>query len=209
MRSFRSIIISYLEQVFKQENVGIAYLYCAHKEQNQTAVNLVASLLKQLIHQQQSAISDNILKLYRYHVDRDTRPSLSEYSRLLYLEIGYFSKVFIVIDALDECSEETGARMQLLAEVRKLLPKIRLLVTSRPISNIEHEFKDAACLEIRASDEDVIQYLKSRIKGQLPLATYARTDPALRDTILNAIVEKARGMYVFNPSSSFLKPCIT
>jgi hypothetical protein len=81
-----------------------------------------------------------------------------------------------------------------MAEVRKLLPKVRLLVTSRHIPDIERKFKGGAGLEIRASDEDIKRYLESRIESQNPLAGYVKTDPTLRSDILTTIIEKAHGM---------------
>ena len=98
--AFSSIIINYLEQTFKG-NAAVAYIYCNYKEQNQTAINLVASLLQQLV-QGQSVISNDIIAIYRRHSRKQTRPSFAEYSELLESEAHRFSKVFIVIDALDE-----------------------------------------------------------------------------------------------------------
>ena len=200
MGALRSVIVNYLEQTFPPEqNVGIAYLYCAYEEQNQTAANLIASLMKQFIKQLPEP-SDSILRLYRLHRERETRPSVTEFSRLLRSEIRQFSKVFIVVDALDEYSEDNGTREHFLAGVRNLLPMIRLLVTSRYLANIEHEFRDTPRLEIRASEPDIKRYIEGCIKRQLPLADHVRTDSALRDDILNAVVERAGGMYVLNPS---------
>jgi hypothetical protein len=193
MDMFRSVVINHLEWTFKRENVGIAYIYCTYRQQNQTAVNLISSLLKQLI-QQQPAISDNILDLYRHHHSRQTHPPLNEYSRLLQAEASHFSKVFIVIDALDECSEDGRIREHFLAEVQKLLPKARLLVTSRNIPNIERNFEGAARLEILAKDKDIERYLESRIESQPLLASYVRADSKLRADILSTIVKKAHGM---------------
>ncbi len=99
-----------------------------------------------------------------------------------------------MIDALDECSEESRIRENFLAEVRKLLPTIRLLVISRYIPDLEHRFEDAARLEIYASDGDIIRYLESRIEREYPLAGFVRTDPTLRTDILTIIVRKAHGM---------------
>ena len=46
----RSIVVDYLERSFEQEDVAIAYIYCSYKEQeDQTDVNLIASLLQQLV----------------------------------------------------------------------------------------------------------------------------------------------------------------
>jgi ankyrin repeat domain-containing protein 50 len=194
MDAFRSVIINYLERAIIEEGVGIAYIYCSYRQQNQTAGNLVASLLKQLIQQRPASIPSNIRDLYRHHRGRQTHPPLSEYSRLLQAELRHFSKVFIVIDALDECSEESRIREHFLAEVWKLLPQVRLLVTSRHIPDIKRKFKGGARLEIRASDEDIKRYLESRIESQNPLAGYVKMDPTLRSDILTAIIERAHGM---------------
>ena len=49
-RGLRSIVVEYLERSFEKNNVAIAYIYCSYKEQeDQTTVNLIASLLQQLV----------------------------------------------------------------------------------------------------------------------------------------------------------------
>lgn len=47
--------------------------------------------------------SNNIDALYKHHRDRNTHPILDNLTETLKLEIGMYSKVFIVVDALDEC----------------------------------------------------------------------------------------------------------
>jgi hypothetical protein len=163
------------------------------KGQIQTAVNLVGSLLRQLI-QARSTIPDDIIALYRHHIDKQTRPMLTEYSKLLQPEVRRLSKVFIVVGALDECSESNGIR-GLLPEVKKLLPDIHLLVTSRYIGNIEREFDSVNRLEIRASNADVKNYLNAQIEGHPQLARHMKADPTLRNTILDTVIQKTSGMY--------------
>jgi hypothetical protein len=114
---------------------------------------------------------------------------------LLQYEVSSFSKVFVVIDALDECLENDGTRESLIAEIKKLQPSIHLLVTSRHIASIEREFEKAARLEILANDEDIRRYLGGRIeRGRLKL--HIRADPTLKHVIVNTLVGNARGMFV-------------
>src|SRR5579862_3445203 len=127
MGDCRSFIIHYLEKTFAGMNVGVAYIYCEYKGQDQTAINFVASLLRQLT-QQLSIIPDKLMAVYKKHKDRHTHPQLGKYSSLLQLVLRGFSQVFIVIDALDEYTEDDGTRDSLLTEIRKLQPDIRLLV---------------------------------------------------------------------------------
>ncbi|KAI9767661.1 MAG: hypothetical protein M1840_005532 [Geoglossum simile] len=191
-----SVVVDYLERSFNEDTVAIAYIYCSYKgQEDQTVVNLIASLLQQLV-QRNPVISEKVISLYRSHTQRQSRPTLGEYSSLLQSEICRFSKVFIVIDALDECPEDKGVRESFLAEIHKLQPSIYLFVTSRHISTIERMFEEAAHVEIRASDKDVRMYLEGRIKREGRLARNVRADPSLKEKIIYTIVEKAKGMFL-------------
>jgi hypothetical protein len=109
-------------------------------------------------------------------------------------EVLRFSEVFIVVDALDECPESNDTRDSFIAEIRKLHPIVHLMVTSRDISTIEREFEAAARVEIRAIDSDVRRYLESRIGRERRLLRHVKADPDLHETIINTVVEKAKGM---------------
>ena len=149
--------------------------------------------MQQLV-QREFVISDDIISLYRHHSKKQTRPTLDELSKLLQLEVRRLSNVFIAIDALDECLESNHTRESFLAEIRKLQPTIHLLITSRHVSTIEREFEKAARVEIRASDEDVRRYLEGRIESEGRLVRLVKADPTLQATIVNTIVENAKGM---------------
>ena len=125
---------------------------------------------------------------------QQTRPTLTDCTDLLQSEARGFSKVFIVIDTLDECSESNGTRDSFLTEIRKLQPNVNLLIASRHISTIEREFENQARVEIRASDDDVRRYLESRIERERRLQCLVGEDMGLQGTIINTIVEKAKGM---------------
>lgn len=195
LRVPRSIVVDYLKRSFQQrQDVAVTYIYCSYKEQEeQTCGSLVASLLQQLA-QNRGTISNDVASLYRSHTRQQTRPTLQEYSKLLQSEICYFSTSFIVVDALDECSEINGTRSRFLAEIRKLPSNVRLLITSRYISAIESEFERTTCVEIRASDEDVARYIQGRIQREPRLARHIRADPGLQKTIIDNIVQRAKGM---------------
>ena len=150
--------------------------------------------MQQLI-QIRSIVSDDIIASYRQHSRRQTRPSLAEFSDLLQSEVRRFLKVFIVIDALDECSEKDGIR-GFLPEVRKLPSNVHVLVTSRHVTLIEHEFQNVVRLEVSATDDDIRSYAEARIEEHTQLIRHIKSDPTLQGTILDSIVQKAKGMYV-------------
>lgn len=78
----------------------------------------MASLLQQLV-QQKVTISSEITNLYQDHIEKETRPLRDEFATLFCSEICNFSKVFIIVDALDECSQHNGTRESILAKLVK------------------------------------------------------------------------------------------
>ncbi|KAF2262026.1 hypothetical protein CC78DRAFT_582948 [Lojkania enalia] len=126
---FASVLINFLEKMAQGEGAALIYIYCMYNERaEQTASNLVSSLLQQLL-LQRSNIPDQILSKYHYHTMRNSRPSLEDWSTLLASELRLWPRTFLVINALDECEENT--RFEFLACIKKL-PNTSLLVTSRP-----------------------------------------------------------------------------
>jgi hypothetical protein len=139
-------------------------------------------------------LPNEVRKFYKTHLALVTRPSLTDYSQLLQLIVARFSKVFLVIDALDESNESDGTRSCLVNEVRKLPSTLHLLCTSRHIPDIEQQFSGSALQEVRASDKDVENYLIERIKQSVRLKKHVIADPPLLDVITKNIVAKVDGM---------------
>jgi hypothetical protein len=81
----------------------------------QSPVNLIASLWAQLV-QNSGSLSSEVKDLYRTYIRQRSPPTLSDVSKILQAEIGRFSKIFVVVDALDECPESN--RSALLKELR-------------------------------------------------------------------------------------------
>jgi hypothetical protein len=197
-------VIDYLKQTVNGQEIGVAFIYFNYKEKAiQTMVNLVASLLKQLV-QTQSVIPSKLRSLYEQHIGRNTRPTLVECSELLHVELTAYSKAFIIVDALDECDESSGSRRDLIAQLLRLPPNISLMITSRDVPSIQHKLSHFCRLEVRANDADVRTYLERRIKREERLARHVEADPALRHTILETIMKKVKGMLVLFLFSSTL-----
>jgi len=130
--------------------------------------------------------------MYSDHIALGSRPSLTGYSQLLRLIIASFSNVFLVIDALDESNE--GTRDGLITEIRKLPLRLHLLCTSRRIPDIEQQFSGSASQEVRASDNDVENYIVKRIEQNVRLRKHVNEDPRLLEAITRSLVAKIDGM---------------
>jgi NACHT domain len=183
---------------FRKQEIGIAFIYCNYKEkEDQTGVSLVASLLQQLV-QRQPVIPSQIRSLYKQHNLKNTRPTLFEYSERLQMEIAACSRAFVIIDALDECDDTSGARHDLISQLLRLPANTSLMVTSREVPSIQQKLDCFRRLEIRASDTDVKTYLNGRIERADRLQRHVQADPTLQNTIVDTIVKKVEGMLVIS-----------
>lgn len=100
------------------------------------------------------------------------------------------------MDALDECNANNGARRELIRELRDLGPHLHLLCTSRRLGDIEQVFETSSSLEIQATDTDVRTFLEAHISHDSSLAAFCARDKFLQTTIIEKLIEKAKGMYV-------------
>lgn len=189
-----SIIVEHLTTHFRNnKSVGIAYLYCNFRRQHeQKPEDLITSLLKQLL-QKLSSVPGSVKVLYNQHKDKQTQTSLDEMLKTLESVIATFSRVYIFIDALDECQLSGGCRPRFLSSILSLQARTgaRLFITSRPIPDIEETFKNCLSLEILASDEDIQTYLSGHM-SQLP--KFVSNKPKLQEEIVTEIVKAVKGM---------------
>ncbi|KAH8672580.1 hypothetical protein BGZ60DRAFT_373737, partial [Tricladium varicosporioides] len=191
-----SIVVEELFRRFENDgNIGIAYLYCNYRRQHeQNLKDLFASLLKQFV-QEQPSIPDSVKTLYDCHKDKRTRPSLDDILGILQTVAAAYSRIFIIVDALDECQVSDGCRQKFLSSLFNLQEKCKagLFATSRPLSSIEKEFTGNSKLEIRASEEDVRRYLDSHL---FRLPGFVARSLELQEEIKTAIINTVNGMFL-------------
>ena len=186
-----AIAVNQLWKHLQNGDIGVAYIYCNYKTQaNQTANYLAATLLKQLI-QERPFVAEPVASLYDRHADRGTRPSLEEILNALQAVVSNYSKVYVVVDALDECLNHD--RTQLLAMLRNLQSKgnLSLMATSRFIPEVVQNFNLSPMLEVRASASDVKRF----VAGQIYLFSgFVQRDSKLQNAIQDGISTAVDGM---------------
>ena len=137
-----------------------------------------------------------ISELYDSHKINNTQPSLAELSEHLSSVISLFTKVYIVIDALDECEDIQRTRTSLLAEMQNLSTHVQLFFTSRPLEDI---LLNAVQFEIVAQEDDMRKYLSAQIQREQRLSKLCADNEGLEDEILSKIIKKVDGMFVSDP----------
>ena len=179
-------------QAIGTEDVGVTYVYCNYSEaEKQSPENLLRSILLQLVSRKR-VIMEELTEAYKKHSKEGTTPSVHECCRLIHAAMGCFPKIYLVIDALDECAEGTGDI--LFTEIRKMKPPISVLITSRHTFTNLYEQESALRLEIEADEVDIRQYLEERMECSTALQAYFKNDRDLHDVIISGIADKAKGM---------------
>ncbi|KAL6699043.1 hypothetical protein J3F84DRAFT_393463 [Trichoderma pleuroticola] len=191
-----SLAINHLSSKFRGNSaIGVAYVYFNYnRQEDQDFQKLLASLLKQLAggcH----PLPDSTKELYNEHLKKRTRASLEELKTDFKCVVAKYSKVFIILDALDECQFfELNLLLSGLVELQKE-HRLRLLATSRPIPEIMDLFNNSnvAKLQIRAETSDVNTYIEAHMDK---LSRVTRRNPVLRGEIKADISEAVDGMFL-------------
>ncbi|KAK2810116.1 hypothetical protein FQN50_003311 [Emmonsiellopsis sp. PD_5] len=191
-----SIIINELYTQFrKDDNIGITFYFCDFRSSDERkAERMLASLLRQLLYKDAS-LPPAVEDLYVTHERKGTRPSAKELASALRSVLGRYSRVFIVVDALDEWQTPNDPLDPILKTIFGLQDQynVNLLATSRFIPEITVQFEKSLSFEIHASDSDVEEYLRENM-SQLP--TFVRANAALQGEIIGGITKAVDGIFL-------------
>lgn len=190
-----AIVVDHLCGKFGQDSsIGIAWLFCEyHRHNEQTLEHLLSSLLKQLL-KQQTTLPNCVTELYELHQRRTTRPSINDIAKLLKSATATLSRVFFIVDALDECQLTDGCQMDFISNLFTFQDgaKTNIFATSRHIDSIQSKFSGCVSLEIKAADEDIRMYLR----GQRRRFTQDMVNDELQARIESKVVKASANMYV-------------
>ncbi|OTB05176.1 hypothetical protein M426DRAFT_31693, partial [Hypoxylon sp. CI-4A] len=192
-----SIVIEDLKRFVQKDTIAIAYLYCNFRRADyQRIENILSSLLQQLV-QNLSSLPSDVQNLYQSHQMNRTRPTLNDISKNIHSIVPRYKKVFIVVDALDECPVSDNCRARLLTELFSLrgTPKaeVNIFATSRPIPEVTSRFNSSLTIEIRAREGDIQGYLKTHMT-QLRQCVTQNAD--LQGAIVKTITQAVDGMFL-------------
>ncbi|KAJ9270260.1 hypothetical protein DTO212C5_3754 [Paecilomyces variotii] len=190
-----SIVINHLQKIFaNKQHVVVAYIFCDYREQsNEKLNNILGAILKQLV-QPMEVPPDDLKMLYKSHKATGSTLQSNELVELLISVANYYSRVYLVIDALDECSDSDGTRSTFISHLLKLQKScnVNLLATSRFIPDITARFEHFPSVEVRASDADVALYAEGRIHE----FNCVRKNPALSKLVVSSITKTSDGMFL-------------
>ncbi|KAJ7586381.1 ankyrin repeat-containing domain protein, partial [Mycena floridula] len=192
-----SIIVNHLQDLHQMTpDICVVSIYCNYRQQSeQTSSALIGSILKQLV-EHRSCLSEHLAAMQEKLTPRKSRPSLSELMDALKTELELFNRVFLIVDAFDECSDSDGTRGEVLSSLLSLPASVHLLITSRDMLSIAQEFDGHSILEVSADTDDLRTYIGQRIKNDGRLKRLIKGDERLQEEIPVEVIAKADGMFL-------------
>ncbi|KAJ7291119.1 ankyrin repeat-containing domain protein [Mycena rebaudengoi] len=184
-----SIVVNHLDKSYADDNIGVACIYLNHKETHaQTTSNLLAGVWQQLVSGKQIASTSLVHQLFQKHSEKGTKPELAQIHELVRLAITEWSRVYIVVDALDETPEDN--RQCLLNYLTDMGPNVCLMLTLRHDVSLRNI--TAETFEIRVPEEDIQKYVEHQINVRLSVTTSSQ----LRKEIVAKILENVDRMFL-------------
>ena len=133
-----------------------------------------------------------LVELRQRFASSKASPSLAECRKAMIAAAKSYSKIFLVIDALDECPDIT--RDELFEELKNLEAKASVLLTSRCKFPGLYDVKKDHEVAIRALDSDIAEYVKQSTRNFKKFLACITEDKELQEKIVRGIVKKANGM---------------
>ena len=183
----------------------MAYFYFDFKDtEKQNSRALLSSLLVQLSNRSEK-FCGVLHRLYSKYQDGLEQPTDDDLQQCLedMLTIAIQVPIYLVIDALDECPNDSGvpsSRETVLELVKELVelrhPNLRLCVLSRPEFDIRIVLDPLATQQISLHDEsgqkqDIIDYITSVVHSDQKMKRWRDDD---KDAVIEKLTHKADGM---------------
>ena len=192
-----SCIINHLSRT--QSSLATAYFFFDGRD-SQKELQLHDKLIRSLIWQFSLKCGNGVPKvladLHSHCGDGYQQPSLDNLHNVLQKILGGFSSAYIILDALDECSE----RDKMLDWVQTLILHkneslgLHLITTSRPEKEIDDKFSSYHCIDlVKASEShDIEVYLDHQLQ-----TSWQKWPLEIQEEIKLTLRKQADGMYVF------------
>ena len=145
--------------------------------------------------------------VYKKHYENHSQPGFQELQDIFVAIVQQFSSVFLVLDALDECTLDQRADLcEFFTAIVEHTTRtghgiIKLFVASRNELDIERIFlsKSFPTIEVEAKkvDSDIQLYVQTQIEKLFHDGSLSLKNKMLKDKILTALTTNAGGMYAF------------
>jgi len=190
---YRAFIIDHLKKAYSTEDAGIAAIFIDPRHPRYPIDPECSPLFGHLVHQLlQDPLQTPAYEALKGYLESQDIPIGQEFDIFKKI-VEHHSKVFVVIDGLNEWPEKQVADFFKQWQGLPETGKFRLLVTSRKPTLNGMDGERTALVEILPNSEDIRKFVEARIHACTELLEYVGTELA---RVIEEIVEKSQGMYV-------------
>jgi len=185
-----SLVIDSLCDRAGEENIAVAGLYCDFlAQQEQTISSIMGVILRQLVGR--GGIPDYLRAAFeRGQKEFGGRgPRLVDLMRMLRSAIPSLPRVFICLDALDECLPKyLPELLESLGDIVRECPRTKIFLTGRPHVRevVQRYFSKAVVIPISPNPDDIRNYVEMRLDRDTELEAMTND---LRAEIVEAVLK--------------------
>ena len=192
------MVTDYLERALGK-SCAVIYFFCFKQEESSShASDILRMLIIQLIDCQE--LFEHLPREFQFDSDKFSTASLPKLWDLFetLLSNKKTQRIYCVIDALDECSDDNEQRSDLSRRFKKLVSKeghrVRILITSRlGERDIGEQLDGSLSWTLKAHPADLEKFIKSKAK-HLPRIAY---NDELKNKIESLLLKRAGGTFLW------------
>ncbi|PGH08637.1 hypothetical protein GX51_01157 [Blastomyces parvus] len=178
---------------------GFAFFYCNRNESiRREPLAVLCSFVRQLSStvNYQHSIQKRVREYYLRCRQLASKPTIRECRELLLELINLYPKTTLILDALDECGEQSRSVLFELFDylVTRAAKPVKVFISSRPDIDIKITFSSHPNIRIQASDndDDISKFVKSEITRHL---RWNKMSVELQNDIIKTLQQGSQGMF--------------
>ncbi|KAF7526041.1 hypothetical protein G7054_g10898 [Neopestalotiopsis clavispora] len=190
-----TVIASLQERSVSENGTVVCYFYyAASRADEQSIIHVLLAMLWQLVYHMTS-IPEPVMDIFHQAKTLDGRPSFNE-ARGAFCDVASgFSRLFIVIDAVDGYQSSGNGLGDIMSALLSLQTEVgaNMFLTSRTIPRIVELSPGYRWIKFRPSDRDIAQFVEESV---LRLPDHVKLSSSRRDEVINKIVRDADGVFI-------------
>ena len=196
-----SSVIDHLYEDIEAEE-GLAFYYCQRSgDKLEDSDDLIRSIFRQLatrpLQENSHQMRKDIQDLFSKSKDQMSRPEISTSKLQILNSIDQYSRITLVIDALDECAEPKKELFDLIESmVSQSKCPVRVFLSARPNFGVEDQFSGKATIktELHQVESDIEKFIHHEI-AEFPM--WSSISKEIQVEAIESLKQKSEGMYVF------------
>lgn len=191
-----AMVIENIETLSEENGWVFAYVFCNYQQRKENMCEMLLRSLLRMVLEQAQEISDEVQRW----PTRNKEISINEIIDQLRVSIKGCSRVFFMVDALDELDVFRDLVSHLF-DLQEAV-SVNLYFTSRKLPHIQMHFDKALIIPIKATEYDVGIYLENQM-GKPLVPNFVRSNQTLQDEIKKTVVNAVGEMQVNSRSELF------